>query len=287
MNDLISAFCSEWSSRVRLDDLLQRLTECLPGLPGFQTLSLFGSMAEGRADGYSDIDLIVTTDDLPAAKQHLLGVLQAIGAIEYCWVISLRPDEWNPTIIFTGEGYYHKLDIGLVAATAINRTIPVEQATPLVTRTGDLPHAMPCRSQTYMPPEGSVGHFLLGQFLGGIRYLKARKRGQPLTCYRFVSAVADRCLRAFYIHLAGGEFTWPAGSPRRNSPCLTVRIQPPVAAPSWARSTIPRPPAWIVRSWLPSARCSRSAGRSPLPARNHSTTPCCSVCWRSCNTSWG
>lgn len=67
------------SSRKRLDHLLKELTTILPSLPGFQTLSLFGSLAEGRADGYSDIDLIVTTDDLLGAKERLLGTLEEIG----------------------------------------------------------------------------------------------------------------------------------------------------------------------------------------------------------------
>ncbi len=193
-----------YSSRARLDDLLQRLIARLPSLPGFRTLSLFGSLAEGRADGYSDIDLIVTTDDLEAAREQCLQMLEAIGPVEFCWVLPLRPDEWNPMLAFAGEGYYHRLELGLVATTAAKRTIPEEQTTLLTTEPVPRPRTVPHGSQAYDPPEGSVGHFLLGALLGGgIKYVKARKRGQPLTCYRYAVAAADQCLGAWYTELTG------------------------------------------------------------------------------------
>jgi len=178
-------------------------------LPGFRALSLFGSLAEGRADGYSDIDLIVTTDDLAAARESLLGLLETVSPLESCWVMSLRPDEWNPTIVFAEESYYHKLDLGLVAAGAANPTIPPEQTTVLITGAAHCAPIRPCQHQVYMPPRGSVGHFFLGECLGGTRYLKARKRGQLFTCYRFVSAAADWCLRALYAAVTK-QYSWHA-----------------------------------------------------------------------------
>ena len=184
----------------RLARLLDALKETLPGLPGFQSLSLFGSMAEGRADGCSDIDLIATTDDLPGAKTALLGLLEQIGPIEFCWAINLRPDEWNPTIVFHDEGYYHKLDLGLTDARAVDRTIPAEQTTLLI----EVPGAATCavrECRAYVPLEGSLSHFLLGQYIGCTRYLKARKRGQTMTCYRFAAAAVDWQLALMYARL--------------------------------------------------------------------------------------
>lgn len=203
MDELMISQSHDCSSPERLQNLLGRLMACLPGLPGFQTLSLFGSLAEGRADGYSDLDLIVMTDDLPAAQQHLLSVLAEVGPVECCWVIGLRPDEWNPTIIFAEEGYYHKLDLGVMSADTTDPTIPPEQTTLLVTRTDDHYTLVPRQSGAYVPPYGSIGHFLLGQYLGGTRYLKARKRGKALTCYRFATAAADWCMRALYVAMTG------------------------------------------------------------------------------------
>jgi predicted nucleotidyltransferase len=193
------------SSRARLDHLLRRAAEVLPSLPGFRTLSLFGSLAEGRADGYSDIDAIVTTDDLDAAREQLLGVLEEVGPVEFCWVLPLRPDEWNPMIAFAAEGYYHRLELGLVASGARNRTIPEEQTTLLVAQ--PVPRrAAHQTTQAYIPAHGSVGHYLLGDVLGGgIKYVTARKRGQSVVCYRYAVAAADRCLSAWYSELTGSD----------------------------------------------------------------------------------
>jgi predicted nucleotidyltransferase len=194
------------ASRARLDRLLRRVVEVLPSLPGFRTLSLFGSLAEGRADGYSDIDCIVTTDDLDAAREQLLGALEEIGPVEFCWVLPLRPDEWNPMIVFTREGYYHRLELGLVVTGAKDRTIPEEQTKLLVAQPAPRRDALHRTTQAYVPANGSVGHYLLGDVLGGgIKYVTARKRGQSVVCYRYAVAAADRCLSAWYSALTGSD----------------------------------------------------------------------------------
>jgi hypothetical protein len=183
----------------RITTLLDALKETLPGLPGFRTLSLFGSLAEGRADEYSDIDIIITTDDLANAKAQLFGTLEQIGPIEFCWVMNLPPDEWNPTVVFREESYYHKLDLGLVDVSTLNRTIPDEQTVLLCDQ--HHPVQAPKESTVYAPEEKSIGHFLLGQFLGCTRYLKARRRGQTMTCYRFTAAALEWRIALLYARL--------------------------------------------------------------------------------------
>ncbi len=184
----------------QVTDLLNRVKDTLPGLPGFRTLSLFGSLAEGRADDYSDVDVIVTTDDLPNAKAHLLSLLEQIGPVDFCWAINLRPDEWNPMIVFREENYFHKLDLGLAGISGVNRTIPPEQ-TILLCDQFRTPGTVAKESQAYVPQDSSMGHFLLGQLLGCLRYIKARKRGQILTCYRFAAAAVDWRLALLYARL--------------------------------------------------------------------------------------
>lgn len=182
--------------------LLDALKETLPGLPGFLSLSLFGSLAEGRSDGYSDIDLVVETDDLIGAKTALLGLLEQIGPIEFCWAMSFRPDEWNPTIVFREEGYHHKLDLGLTDVSAADRTIPTEQTTLLI----DVPRSDICgvrECRGYVPQEGSLGHFMLDKYIGFLRYVKARKRGQTMTCYRFAAGGVDWQLALMYARMTG------------------------------------------------------------------------------------
>lgn len=174
----------------RLRYLLDAYKDTLPRLPGFRSLSIFGSIPEGRSDGYSDIDLIVETDDLPAAKEQVLGLLESVGPIEFCWAINLRPDEWNPMIVFRNEGCFHRLDLGVTDLSAVDRTIPREQTVLLADEPRTCDQSLR-KSDAYVPERGSMGHFLLGQFIGGVRYVKARKRGQPMTCYRFAAACID------------------------------------------------------------------------------------------------
>lgn len=185
----------------RSASLFNALKEILPSLPGFRSLSLFGSQAEGRADEYSDLDVIVTTDDLPNAKTQLLGILEEqIGPVDFCWAINLRADEWNPIVVFRDEGYYQRLELGLTDTSAVNRTIPAEQ-TILLCEEPRNPVNVIKESDAYTPAEGSMGHFLLGQFIGCIRYLKARKRGETLTCYRFAAAAVAWSLSLQYARL--------------------------------------------------------------------------------------
>ena len=186
----------------QITNLLNALKGKLPELPGFRSLSLYGSLAEGRADRYSDIDVMVTTDNLPDAKEQLLGVLERIGSIEFSWQINLFPDEWNNTILFREESYYHKLDLGLVDISAEQRIIPSEQTVVLCDQHRP-PGQVASKSTAYAPQHGSIGHFLLGHLIGCTRYLKARRRGQTMTCYRFAAAAVDWNLALAYARLTG------------------------------------------------------------------------------------
>ncbi len=49
----------------------------------------------------------------------------------------------------------------------------------------------------YMPEIGSAAYFLTGELLSSVRYVKARKRGQHLTCWRFLSAKLRALLRCY------------------------------------------------------------------------------------------
>lgn len=192
------------TSRARLDHLLDRLTHTLPSIPGFETLSFFGSLADGTADGYSDLDLIVTTSDLSMARSQVLSILEEVDQVEFCWLFPPHRDEWNAIVVFADEGYYHRADLGLVSVDAKERTIAVEQTTLLAQAAGHRSGGLTRQSHAYAPPRRSVGHFLLAQFLGGgIRYAKARKRDQVTTCFRFVAVAAEWCLRAWYAELTG------------------------------------------------------------------------------------
>ena len=60
---------------------------------------------------------------------------------------------------------------------------------------------------------GTPAYFLIGELMGSIRYLIARRRGQHLTCWRFLSARMNALLRSYF---------WEAGSPRFSTPGLNT-----------------------------------------------------------------
>jgi hypothetical protein len=112
-----------------------------------------------------------------AARHDVLGEEHRAEAE---WIMHARPDSFASSILLAGESYYHKLDLEFCAAD------------PSPEREGkDAQVAPACPSGVYMPAPGTPGHFLLGQLVSGLRYAKARKRGQHLTCWRFCSAIVD------------------------------------------------------------------------------------------------
>jgi hypothetical protein len=96
-------------------NLLQRINEALRNLPGVCELYVFGSLANGTSDAYSDIDLEVATQDIATSPAALDYVLTSVAPIEAVWQMQTPCDAIAKTILFRGEAYYHKLDIGLHA----------------------------------------------------------------------------------------------------------------------------------------------------------------------------
>jgi predicted nucleotidyltransferase len=174
-------------------NLLQRISAALRDLPGASELHLFGSLADGTADAYSDIDLEVTTRDLAASASALADVLTTVAPIEVDWQLPTPEDEVVRTILFRGEAYYYKLDISLRAFGQIhNGASDVRKSRVRLWHVE--PHAFSGQGKSnYVcaPRPGTPGHFVVGQLLGGVRYVKARKRGQDWTCWRFASAQVD------------------------------------------------------------------------------------------------
>jgi hypothetical protein len=106
--------------------------------------------------------------------------------------------------LFREQSYYHKLDLGLVGTSAEHRIVPSERMVLLCDQRQD-PGQVAAESAAYAPQHGSIGHFLLGQYIGCTRYLKARRRGQVMTCYRFAAAAVDWHLALTYARLTGNH----------------------------------------------------------------------------------
>jgi hypothetical protein len=162
-------------------------------LPGACELHVFGSLADGTADAYSDIDLEITTRDAATSASALDDVLTTVTPIEVVWHMPTPDDAHARTILFRGEAYYHKLDISLHAFGRSQDGAPNVRKSRIALWHIEPPayHGQVMSDNVCALRPGTPGHFVVGQLLGGIRYVKARKRGQHWTCWRFASAQAD------------------------------------------------------------------------------------------------
>ncbi len=182
-----------------LERLLSRVSNALRHLPGATELYLFGSAAApDRADAWSDLDLQVVTDRYGLNQEYWPRILSLAGEIALAYPISAAPLSASFTIAFAAESPYHKVDIGLSdqreeggffsqvqSKQRLWQQFPAEPSA----------HVFPPAGQAYSPVLGSAAHFMLGEVLGAIRYVKARKRRQHLTCWRFLSAKLNARLR--------------------------------------------------------------------------------------------
>lgn len=170
----------------RQADLLSRLRDSLGRMPGSAGLTVFGSLAGGGGDGFSDIDIRVLCHDLAASVAARRQALSEVGSILLEWRIWPAEEPFAATILFRDESCYHKLDLGFVPAGggAGLSSEPAEED--------------PCETDPYAPLVGSPGHRLIDQLLGATRYVKARRRNQHVTCWRFAAAAAEQVLRLTY-----------------------------------------------------------------------------------------
>jgi hypothetical protein len=185
-----------------LNALQQRVTEGLRHVPGAVELYLFGSRLSSPDDPYADLDLVLVSADMARTRVAWPQALCAIGSPELIWPIAPGGDNTAFAVLFSGVSCYHKLDIGVCAAGARPPSparLLWRQAAPV--DAGSMP-----QRAGYWPAHGSAGHTLFDDLLGAARYVKARKRGQHLTCLRFMRSKPERLLQLRAEQLWG----WPA-----------------------------------------------------------------------------
>lgn len=188
-------------------DVLDDISGALRALPGVQALYAFGSLADGRGDAWSDVDLKVLSEDLPLSLAWRHAVLNRVRPIELEWTIEHTDTSWAATVLFDGISLFHKLDIGIAAAGSHGKAAPPGflRLWDADGQTAELPFDLAPSVPPYTPERGSVQHFVLGQLLGVTRYLKARRRGHVFTCWRFASALIDAMLALRYMRAIPGE----------------------------------------------------------------------------------
>ncbi len=196
------------------DALLSRITTVLRDLPGAEALYLFGSAADPqRRDSYSDLDLQIITADFARSRPAWPWILTKAGEMNLAYLLSETSQESVYSITFTGESLYHKVDIGLSDYRQEGGLI--ERAKKKVCLWQQPPQDKPVLAPApaaLFPQPGTPLYFLIGEMLSAVRYLKARKRGQHLTCWRFLSARFNALLRCYMWE--PGDLKFPAASLR-------------------------------------------------------------------------
>lgn len=202
------------SLQTDLDAFQSRVSAALRHLPGATDLYLFGSRAAGTGDGYSDIDLEVLTADVPAARKVWPRLLDCVAPVEVAFpllgtLVGMAADAAY-TVLFRGESCYHTVDVGLRHATERESfAAAMPGAVRLWSQVPGIIRPDPPQGAVYIPAPGLAGHLLFDELLSGIRYVKARKRGQSLTCWRYMRGRPQRWLQLVSDELRG----WPVPSP--------------------------------------------------------------------------
>jgi hypothetical protein len=92
-------------------ELHRRVVAALASLPEVNAIHAFGREVEGGLDEYSDIDLIVYSDDLAATQAKCPDVLGAISPVIGTYCIVLDPRVLAQMVMFRDYSPYQKLDI--------------------------------------------------------------------------------------------------------------------------------------------------------------------------------
>lgn len=172
--------------------LQNALADALRALPGAFELRAFGSLTRGNGsyDAYSDIDLELLTTDVDATVAARHAVLAQVGPIWLEWRIHPSHSGWAATILFTEFSPYRHLDLGITPADLPDSVDSLDARTILWHQPARTNAPLLPRTAPYAPEIGTPEHMMLEQLLSAVRYLKARKRGQILTAYRFAAALA-------------------------------------------------------------------------------------------------
>lgn len=193
-------------TEIRVDALFGEIATALRSVPGARALYAFGSIPNGTYDEFSDLDLTLVTDDFETSLAQRHHVLGRARRVLLDWCIERTESSWAGTIMLSGVSPYQKVDIGIVTMEREQEwssrpdCVKIwDQASGLgSTAAGGTKGPPACE-----PTVGSFEHFVVGHLLGVTRYLKARKRGNTFTSWRFAHALAEAVLATVYTSSTG------------------------------------------------------------------------------------
>jgi len=106
----------------RRSHLLSRILAALQAEAGVHSVALFGSLADKRADRWSDIDMIIACDNVEIRKWAAAWALREAIPVLFYQTFSLA-DQPSGRYWFVGESPFHKLDVSFVSLPEYQRTV--------------------------------------------------------------------------------------------------------------------------------------------------------------------
>ena len=109
----------------RRDDLALRVNELISSDPYVEKIDQFGSIAEGRSDKYSDVDLVVHVRGISDRTfvELVPDRLRSIGpTLIEGWSLAALPDTHARTLYFKDYPLFWHIDIGCVSDIHIDGT---------------------------------------------------------------------------------------------------------------------------------------------------------------------
>ena len=107
MNDLIQ------QGTLSRDNLRNKVIAAFSAQDEVYRICLFGKEAQGEQDAYSDIDLIVYSNDAQATRDHLDQTLNSIAPVMAVLPLGGGADWYAQTMMFDSYSLYHKVDFSI------------------------------------------------------------------------------------------------------------------------------------------------------------------------------
>jgi hypothetical protein len=156
----------------------------------------------------------VFSADIAAARRVWPCFLECVAPVEVAFplmgALAGMVADAAYSVLFRDEICYHTVDIGLrhqADREAFSAALPF--AGSLWRQAPADAGFLPPSGAIYIPAPDSAGHLIWDELLSGIRYVKARKRSQSLTCWRYMRGRPQRWLQLVSDELRG----WPVPSP--------------------------------------------------------------------------
>lgn len=125
--------------------LLAEVTGIFAGVPFVRSLAVFGSLAEGRADRWSDVDLLVECDDGARCPWLAAGALRQAKPVLFYRKFSLV-EQPSGRYWFAGESLFHRLDVSFHSPEEMAGRQRTHEARGWVVRPLAVPACRPMRS---------------------------------------------------------------------------------------------------------------------------------------------